>query len=188
MKISHVSLPPFFCNWATDHSKQSVHSGTQSLVNVSSNEICVLRFDVRRSFPKTPFHMWTYFNQTWKVAPALTCTVNTRVSRFFWLNVQKVYIKKLITRSMCLFVLRFEESAVQTGGRWPTQRQVEAGTTAARVLGHLALKETPQTRVDALKKTISHRTRLPPSCMLRTTEVKLHDPERRSLNLRHKLN
>lgn len=45
---------------------------------------------------------------------------------------------------MCLFVLRFKESAVQTGGRRPTQRQVEAGTTAARVLGHLALKETPQ--------------------------------------------
>ncbi|KAF0025863.1 hypothetical protein F2P81_022744 [Scophthalmus maximus] len=44
---------------------------------------------------------------------------------------------------MCLlFVvrLRFKESAVQTDGRQPAQRQVETRTTAARVVRHLAVR------------------------------------------------
>lgn len=41
-----------------------------------------------------------------------------------------------------MFVLRFEESAVQTDRRRPAQRQVETRTTAPRVLRHLAVKNT----------------------------------------------
>lgn len=39
----------------------------------------------------------------------------------------------------CLFVSRSEESAVQTDGRQPAQRQVETRTTAPRVLRHLTV-------------------------------------------------
>lgn len=110
------------------------------------------------------------------------------MSRLLWLHIQRVYKKNVITRSLIDVCsssdLRNQPYRRADGGRrsakWKPGQQLH-------VSSDISLWRKLHRTVDALK-TIRRRTRLPPSCMLRATEEKLHDPERRSLNLRHKLN
>lgn len=110
------------------------------------------------------------------------------MSRLLWLHIQRVYKKNVITRSLIDVCsssdLRNQPYRRADGGRrsakWKPGQQLH-------VSSDISLWRKLHRTADDLK-TIRRRTRLPPSCMLRATEEKLHDPERRSLNLRHKLN
>lgn len=106
-----------------------------------------------------------------KVAPALTCTVNTRMSRLLWLHIQRVYKKKcnyqVVDQCVCSSSdLRNQPYRRADGGRrsakWKPGQQLH-------VSSDISLWRKLHRTVDALK-TIRRRTRLPPSCMLRATE------------------
>lgn len=111
------------------------------------------------------------------------------MSRLLWLHIQRVYKKKknyqVVDQCVCSSSdLRNQPYRRADGGRrsakWKPGQQLH-------VSSDISLWRKLHRTADDLK-TIRRRTRLPPSCMLRATEEKLHDPERRSLNLRHKLN
>lgn len=83
---------------------------------------------------------------------------------------------------VCPLHLRSKESAIQTGGRRAPQRQVETGTTVARLLRHLPVKKKKKqqntaahtsTRTHHLFKSPRQHSDAP--CMLRNEVKKMHE-------------
>ena len=117
---------------------------TESLFHIHTKTFSLLQWD-------------EFYKLTWKQSGA------TSPSTYFWpLEGSKSVFSAESSVSHVtgsLSAVRFEESAVPTDGRRPTQRQVEGGASAARVIGHLAVTNVTDRTFQTLanNQDLSHK-------------------------------